>query len=403
MTSHEASLPFHKGEERLKALVFEGVAQERSDKAFNHLNSHLNDTLRQLLHKDVFQPSTEDVLANDSKTEVYRQQGRVKVLIPMRELEANIAPVIGDIIDELSDYIGAENIFISDNGLHEKVRDSIIARGITLISVEKMKERFDFPKLLEILALKELNYGLGFSMMSGLAYLAVEQRIQPDDWLVKFDGDITNFKQCLLPQYLLHPLAIEPNREWDYLKIAKVGRNNETVIAGINSLTSYFRSKIESSWGLAPQVQVAWEIYEACIRQIWILSGQYGIRWKHLYEQLAATNYCDPLLSSAQLGWRNFAQIINSHPLLDMPNTKQKEDCMISLFVQFINTLVVFGKSIRDEWSIEDIARFNRDFAQHQNAVVWIPEEPEPMRLENIEPDRLMPSLKMLIQEGLLS
>ncbi len=321
----------------------------------------------------------------------------------MRELEADIAPVIGNIIDELSDYLGAENIFISDNGLHEKVRKSIITRGIRLISVEKMKERFHFPKLLEVLSLKELNYGLGFSMISGLAYLAVEQRIQPDDWLIKFDGDITNFKQCLLPQYLLHPLAIEPNREWDYLKIAKVGRNNETVIAGINSLTAYFCNEVEPEWALVSQTQVAREIYEACIRQIWILSGQYAIRWKHLYEQLGATNYCDPLLSSAQLGWRKFAQIINPHPLLDLPNTKQKEDCMMSLFVKFINTLVVFGKSVRDEWSIEDVARFNRYFTQHQNAVVWIPEEPEPMRLENIESDRLMPSLKVLIQEGLLN
>jgi len=55
MTSHEASLPFHKGEERLKALVFGGVTRERSEQAFNHLNSHSNDTLRQLLHKvDIF-------------------------------------------------------------------------------------------------------------------------------------------------------------------------------------------------------------------------------------------------------------------------------------------------------------------------------------------------------------
>ena len=136
--------------------------------------------------------------------------------------------------------------------------------------------------------------------------------------------------------------------------------------------------------------------------QLWILSGQYAIRWQHITKQLATTGYCNPLLVSAQQGWRNFAQIIHPHPLLDMPNTKQKEDCMIGSLVQFIHTLVVFGKSVRSPWNMEEMASFNRDIARHQNAIVWIPEKPSPLHLASLEPDRLFPALETLVREGLL-
>jgi len=174
-------------------------------------------------------------------------------------------------------------------------------------------------------------------------------------------------------------------------------------MAGMNSLLPYFRSEVrEQHLALLSQAQVAKEIYEACIRQIWILSGQYAIRWKHIYKQLAATGYCDPLLMSIQQSWGNFAQIINPHPLLDMPNTKQKEDCMMTRLVQFLHALVFFGKSVRSEWSIEEISSFNSEVAQYQNSVVWIPEEPGSLRLENIECDRIFPSIEVLIREGLI-
>ncbi|MBP0018687.1 MAG: hypothetical protein J7647_14220 [Cyanobacteria bacterium SBLK] len=403
MSDKRELLPLRQGEEQLKMMAFGGVDRERSDGAFTSLSPDSHETLRRLLQKDVFQPSEEEILARRNEIANYLGSDRVKVLIPMRELQANIAPLIDETIDVLVDYVGIKNIFIVNNGLHETIKETLISKGVSLISAAKMKARFDFPKLLEILSLPELNFGLGFSMMSGMAYLAVENIMQPDDWLVKFDGDIANFQQCLLPEYLFYPAVVDPKIDWDYLKIAKTGRNNETIMAGINSLTPYFQNEIgQQTWEFMPQARTAREIYEACIRQLWILSGQYAIRWKHIAKQLAATGYCDPLLVSAQHGWRNFAQILHPHPLLDMPNTKQKEDCMLSCLVQFINTLVVFGKSVRSPWKIEEVAYFNREIARHQNAIVWIPEEPNPLRLASIEPDRLFPSLEMLLREGLL-
>ncbi|MBP0018211.1 MAG: hypothetical protein J7647_11785 [Cyanobacteria bacterium SBLK] len=403
MSDGQQFLQSRQGEEQLKMIAFGGVARERSAGAFANQDSEFSGTLYQLLQKDVFQPSLEEVLAAKDRIKNYLRSDRVKILIPMRELQANIAPMIEEIISILADYVGVENIFIVNNGLHETIKETLVSRGVCLISAAKMKERFNFPKLLGILDLPDLNFGLGFSMMSGIAYLALENIMQPDDWLVKVDGDITDFKQYLLPEYLFYPLAEAPEIEWDFLKMAKVGRNNEMVMAGINSLLPYFCTKIEKeNWPLVPQSRVAREIYEACIRQIWILSGEYAIRWKRVCQQLGSTGYCNPILSSTQQGWQKFAQIVNPNPRLDMPNTKQKEDCILISIVQFIQSLVIFGKSLRNEWDIEDISRFNREIAQYQNAVVWIPEEQGTLHLEGIEPDRLFPSLETLLREGLL-
>ncbi|MEL6722437.1 MAG: hypothetical protein AAFP10_04330, partial [Pseudomonadota bacterium] len=225
-------------EESLRAEIFGGANHHRSEQAFQPVEIHTDTALHRLLQKDIFQPTTEEVANSTHQIKAHYKNEKVKILIPMRELQQDIAPVIGETIDTLIDYFGLGNIYIIDNGLHKKIKETIQSREVNLLSSHEIKGRFDFARLLEILAIDHLDAGLGFSIATGLAHLAIEQCIQPDDWLVKFDGDIANFKQCLLPEYLFYPVAVAPHKAWDYLKIAKVGRNNDTVLAAINGLTA---------------------------------------------------------------------------------------------------------------------------------------------------------------------
>lgn len=398
-------MPLHHGEEALKLQAF-GVARARSRGAFRPsgaANGSLGASLHGLVHEDVYQPSAEEVLAATSFIRNDARAGRVKVLIPMRELQADIAPVIGHTIRALSKYVGTENVFVSDNGLHPEIRSTIVDTGANLIPLEEVKARFDLSGLLDILALDRLDFGLGMSIFFGMAYFALEGITQPDDWVVKLDGDIVNFEDCLLLHYLLYPLSKDPGRRWDYLKIAKVGRNNEAVLAAINGLAAWFSGDGAREGGEpSARAGVAREIYESCIRQVWLLSGQYAIRWERARSQLAATGYCDPLVVSIQNGWRNFAQTIHPHPVLDMANTKRKEDCMMTRTVQFLNALVVFQRSLRREWSIEEVARFNRAVACHLEHVVWIPDEMGPLHVDSLEADRMFPAIEKLLSAGLL-
>lgn len=393
------------GEEALK-LQSLGVAHARSRAAFRpsaSANGSSGVSLHGLVHQDVYQPSTEEALRATSFIRNAASEGRIKVLIPMRELEADIAPVIDRTIRSLGKYVGTENVFISDGGLHPEIKKTIIDTRANLIPVAEVKSCFDLPGLLDILALDRLDFGLGMSIFFGMAYFALERIARPDDWVVKLDGDIVNFEDCLLLHYLLYPLCKDPGLRWDYLKIAKVGRNNEAVLAAINGLAAWFSDGVARKGGEASaRAVVAREIYESCIRQVWLLSGQYAIRWQRARGQLATTGYCDPLVVSIQNGWRNFAQTINPHPLLDMANTKRKEDCMMTRTVQFLNALVVFQQSLRREWSIEEVARFNREVARHLEHVVWIPDEMGPLRVDSLEADRMFPAIENLLSAGLL-
>jgi hypothetical protein len=47
-------------------------------------------------------------------------------------------------------------------------------------------------------------------------------------------------------------------------------------------------------------------------------------------------------------------------------------------------------------------ACFNRDVARHLSHVVWIPEHAGPLQVESLEPDRVLPSVDTVLQEGLL-
>jgi hypothetical protein len=393
------------GEEARKAQALE-AALARSDGAFRPasvLSGSEHARLARMLQQDVFQPSADQVLAATSFIETYARAGRIRVLIPIRELHADLAPVIDRTIGAISSSVGVENVFVSENGMHPEVRRTVVDRGAQLIPVEAVRRRFDLPALLEVLGLETLEFGLGMSVFWAMAYFALEGTIRPDDWVVKLDADIRNFEDCLLLNYLFSPAVSKPEVNWDYLKIGAVGRNNEAVLAAVNGLLAWFAGgPARRGPDLAPHARVAQEIYESCIRQVWLLSGQYALRWRAARSQLSATGYCDPLLVSIQQGWRTFAQVLNPHPVADMPNTKRKEDGLMTRVVQLLNALVVFQRSLRSGWTIDEVARFNREVARHLEQVVWIPEEPGPLRVDSTEADRVFPTIETLLEEGLL-
>lgn len=361
-------------------------------------------SLRQLVRRDVYQPSCEDLSDCAKQILRYTQCGRVKVLMPLRELQGDGAVIVSEILQVLREHVGVANIFVVDNGIHPRTVREIVDSRVTVINESMIRQRLDWDRLMRLLNLPDIQCGKGYAITLGIAYLAINGLMDDDDWLVQCDGDIAEFRQFQLMPHLFYPVIAEPCKSWEYLKTAQIQRNNETVKAGINGLATYFKLAQHASVSHMNQQRLtAQEIYEACIHHIWMLTGQFALRWRHAVNRMIAAGYCDETLASAQHGWRRLAQIVNPNPCMDRTNSKQKEDCMMTRIIQFINALTVFGQSVRTPWSLEMIREFNNGVVPGVDSIVWIPDKNGPLCVDDIEMDRVFPSVQTMLDNDLLS
>ncbi len=368
------------------------------------LEHHRKLSLRQLVRRDVYQPSCEDLTNCVKQIHHYTQCGKVKVLMPLREINGDGAIIVSEILQVLQQHVGISNIFIVDNGVHPRTAREIVDSGVTVITESMIRQRLDWDRLMCLLNLPNIRCGKGYAITLGIAYLAINGLMDDGDWLVQCDGDIAEFRQFQLMPYLFYPVIAESSKSWEYLKIAQIQRNNETVKAGINGLATYFKlAENTSDSRMIEQRLIAQEIYDACIHHIWMLTGQFALRWRHAVNRMVATGYCDETLASAQHGWRRLAQIVNPNPCMDGTNSKQKEDCMMTRILQFINGLTVFGQSVRTPWSLEMIREFNNCVVPGVDSIVRIPDKNGPLCVDDIEMDRVFPSVQTMLDNDLLS
>ncbi len=368
------------------------------------IEPHREYALRRLVRKDVYQPSGDDLSDCLKQILSYTRSGKVKVLMPLRELQGDGAVIVSEILQVLREQVGVANIFVVDNGVHPRTAREILDSRVTLINESMIRQRLDWERLLCLLNLPDIRCGKGYAVTLGLAYLAIRGLMDDDDWLVQCDGDISGFRRFQLMPHLFYPIIAEPESPWEYLKIAQIQRNNETVKAGINGLATYFKlAKNTSDSRINQQRLIAQEIYDACIHHIWMLTGQFALRWRHAVNRMITTGYCDETLASAQHGWRKLAQIVNPNLCMDGTNSKQKEDCMMTRILQFINALTVFGQSVRTSWSLEMIKEFNNGVVPGVDSIVRIPDNNGPLCVDGIEMDRVFPSVQAMLDNGLLS
>ncbi len=368
------------------------------------LEHHRERSLRQLVQRDVYQPSYEDLSNSVKQILHYTQCGKVKVLMPLRELKGDGAIIVSEILQVLRQHVGVSNVFVVDNGIHPQIAREIADSRVTVITESMIRQRLDWDRLMRLMNLPDIQCGKGYAITLGIAYLAINGLMDDDDWLVQCDGDIAEFRQFQLMPHLFYPVTAEPYQSWEYLKIAQIQRNNETVKAGINGLATYFKLAQNASVSHMNQQRfTAQEIYEACIHHIWMLTGQFALRWRHAVNRMIAAGYCDETLASAQHGWRRLAQIVNPNPCMDRANSKQKEDCMMTRILQFINALTVFGQSVRTPWSLEMIREFNNGVVPGVDSIVRIPDKNGPLCVDDIEMDRVFPSVQTMLDNDLLS
>jgi hypothetical protein len=232
------------------------------------------------------------------------------------------------------------------------------------------------------------------------AYVNANYRAQ--QWIKKAsDAEIADYDRYNPLSRLLSVLDRE--RSIAQAKMAKHGRNNETTMAMRAALQNLFRLPLP--WIPDHVRGFAKDVFEAIGADKWMLTGEWISSGEMVMGRPLATGYGEETLQAVwsvharECGVRNVRYVANSHARADGDNAPRKEDLMMSSLSAFLLALVMNGVPPCD-WTLVDIARFNRSVMSQLSTIPVIGQDNRPVHVHEIKPEAIIPSVDMLLQHG---
>lgn len=71
--------------------------------------------------------------------------------------------------------------------------------------------------------------------------------------------------------------------------------------------------------------------------------------------------------------------------------------------IHIIHALAAFEKSVRTTWNLESVRKFNHSILSLLKSVIYISDKNEPIRLNSLEPERVIPSIPVLLTNRVIS
>ena len=236
--------------------------------------------------------------------------------------------------------------------------------------------------------------GRGMTLYAFWLYRFLIQEEKIPKYTVFSDSDIKNYEEYDPMPFLAYPLVFDAKRDYHYLKIAKPGRNNETVMSGrcvmrgINELgMRYFNS---------------------LARDMWMITGEYVTKCSYMKKLPHCTRsfvdtYTALYFADVERKDPNKVAIVSCpNTRLDKKNDQLKEQTILySIACNLVGT-AVYNKPVAD-LTIPDIKELNTKVFPMFSYYPYIPDDVNaPMQSVHIMNDRVMPSVQQLIDNGLI-
>jgi hypothetical protein len=376
-------------DEKLKRLM--GADSARSDEAYHpaHTNAGMDD-MQSHFARNYLMPSEKDV--SDGRVKDFLRNGDVAMIIPMRER----GPVTRPLLGVASQLMPVGNIYVIDDGSDIDACEEVRRHGAQLVAATEILDLIDWKRLLPILALDKRPSGKGVAVMAGymLLYLLVERAGKEVAWICQHDSEIAEYSTYRGLEYLAWGALQKRNAH--YVKMAKTGRGNESCMTARSIMRNLARLPQN------PSVQKRLgDLFVRLAPHKWMLTGEFMMRWSLAMQRPFATGYLEETLISAfaedvgAVTGQHTVQVANSNPRLDAANTARKEALMQD---QISGFLMELGYEILpvNRWALEDIARLNHERMSMPEDVAWIPDDDGPVRYEEVDNNRILPSIAML-------
>lgn len=358
----------------------------------------------ELAAKNYLAPTMGDMAANSALIDGKIGGGEVCYVIPMKER----GPVIRPLLHFLAERAKKSVCVVNDRSDEAAVQE-VNSYPISVAHKDRALNLVDWERLLPILNLDERPLGKGMTVLAGyLTHYLFCQYVSGKDyqWLIQHDAELLMEGAHNNIEFLIRGvMEAELGGDLEQVKVAKFGRNNEAVMMARSSLLALQKLPVGAT---DPRIAArARDLFEKLSPLKWMLSGQFALRYDIAMSRPFASGYLEETLLSTYLADRHghgqgrTLQVANPIPCLGGEAANCKEYTMFQLIANFLNYLAYYSKPV-DLWSLEDITVFNRQYLSSPELMAMIPEHEGPVYYQSIEPDRIIPSIASLVENGMV-
>lgn len=364
--------------------------------------------LAQKFSQNYFQIRDKEIENDISSIFQFLKEGRADIIVPMREKDGTIK----NLLSYVSKRVPSDSILVVNDRSNGKALGAVEKfKKVMLINKDEVLETIDWERLLLLLNLSQKPEGKGMTVVAGylFRYLLGKQKSRKSEWVFQTDADIKNHKRFRSLEYLTWGALNNPGSI--HIKIAKPGRNNESHMAVRSSLAMLedLDMVIDSQKGQEIGKR-ATQLFENLAKYKWILGGTLGITDDIANNRPFATGYLEETLicafaeDVARTKGSFSVQVSNPNPCSDGDNNFKKENTIVQMAANFVITLVLARKPVCD-WTLEDIAWINKNLMARPKGIALIPPkgDEDPVIAEVVANERIMPSIKMMEENGFIN
>lgn len=378
-----------------------GLDTDRCEQAYEASDGEADALQRHFARHYCQPPSSNELQAAMQKFARFRDH--VAVVIPMRERGHVIRPVLS----VLTKQVAPASIVVVNDGSDDDALNEVRSHdGVKLIFRDDILDVLDWSRLLPVLNLKERPSGKGVAVLAGylLHYFRARKTLRLPVAVLQNDAEIAEYERYQCLQHLAHGFFFRQDAQ--YVKTAKFGRTNETGMAARSMMHVLAQSKLN---GVKPAVRKrAQELFWRTTPHKWMQTGEFMLTWNLAMSRPFATGYLEESLCTmfaedtfAGAGKGCTVQVANPNPRLDAANDERKERIMQQQIGNFFLQCALFAVPTH-KWTLKTIQKVNEGFISATILMGWIAPNDGPVVAEAIRNDRVIPSVRMLAQGGLI-
>ncbi len=316
--------------------------------------------------------------------------GPIEIQIPAWN-EEDTLPAIAKYLKKQTSNKG--KVLVMDADSTDGTAEAAAKAGVRVIKQSDMYKCVKMDEFKAILGDPKPR-GRGMTLYAFWLYRFLIQENGIPTYAIYCDSDIRNFAEYDPMPFMVYPLVFDSEKDFNYFKIAKPGRNNETVMAarcvmrGINALGQRYFDRLS--------------------RDMWMISGEYGYRCEYMKRLPHCTRsfvdtYAAMYFADLEREKPNSVAIISCpNSRIDKKNDPLKEQTILySIACNLVGT-ALYNVAVAD-LTMDNIKELNASVFPKFSYYPYIPEEVHaPMQSVHIMNDRVIPSVQQLIDNDLV-
>lgn len=332
------------------------------------------------------------------------KNGDVKLVVPMKEQKLIVRHLLNVVANQMPGHIT-----VIDNDSSQEVVNSVSDfEGVSLIDCFEVLSILDWDRLLPLLNLTDIPQGKGVAVMAGYLanYIRASFGSGKPKWIMQHDADVAEYEANRGVEYLAWGM-LNGNKKTHQVKMAQSGRGNESCMTARNVLAALgLFSRYQQGEEGEIVARRAKQLFDYLYPYKWLLSGQFAITWDAAINRPFATGYLEETLTCVfmeevgELMDHVTTQVANPHRLADGENDYVKEGIMEQLVSNFMIQMAFLKKPVM-EWGLNEIANINQKMCDLPVALIP-PEDSEPVHVYTAPSERIIPSVKILDEEGFI-